>query len=47
MIVPIGSTLGKRFCLTKAEWKELSERTQEDAAVALSRRGAGMCDIKC
>jgi len=47
MIVPTGSIMGKRFCLTKQEWKEMNTRTGEDAATTLARSGAGKCDGKC
>lgn len=47
MIVPTGSIMAKRFCLTKQEWKDMNEQTQESAGTAWRRRGTGMCDIQC
>ena len=47
MIVPTGSIMAKRFCLTKAEWKDLNNQTEDSAGSALSRRGTGMCDLRC
>jgi len=43
MIVPTGTILAKRFCLTKKEWAEFNELNQENADGYLSKRGAGMC----
>lgn len=43
MIVPTGTILAKRFCLTQAEWNEFNELNQESADRFLVKRGAGMC----
>ena len=47
MIVPTGTIMAKRFCLTKKEWAELHATTGKDADAFLSNRRAGTCDIKC
>jgi hypothetical protein len=46
-IVPTGSIMPKKFCLTAAEWKEFTARTNAGAEQFLARRGTGTCDIKC
>lgn len=47
MIVPTGSIMAKRFCLTDKEWREFDEIGGKGADAFLSRRGTGTCDIKC
>ncbi|MHA6719763.1 hypothetical protein ACX40Y_09975 [Sphingomonas sp. RS6] len=37
-IVPTGSMLPRRFCLTKTEWTTFNRRNNEDADAALSKR---------
>jgi hypothetical protein len=37
-IVPTGSMMAKRFCLTKAEWEEFNRLNDEDQDKALSKR---------
>jgi hypothetical protein len=45
MIVPTGSIMAKRICLTKPEWNEMTDLTQESADTFMRRRqGTGMCD---
>lgn len=46
-IVPTGSMIPKRFCLTRTEWRSLNETTQKNASDTLDHRGTGMCDINC
>ena len=38
-ITPTGSIMGKRFCLTSAEWKQLNSKTQADSDNFFSKRG--------
>ena len=37
-IVPTGSMMAKRFCLTKTEWEEFNRLNEEDQDKALSKR---------
>lgn len=37
-ITPTGSIMGKRFCLTKAEWKKLNDINAENAEAGLAGR---------
>ncbi|MGN6820730.1 MAG: hypothetical protein ACTHJR_18900 [Sphingomonas sp.] len=37
-ITPTGSIMGKRFCLTKAEWKKLNDINADNAETGLSAR---------
>ena len=46
-IVPIGSIMAKKFCMTKEEWKSFGDITRANADALLEKRGAGTCDIKC
>lgn len=46
-IVPTGSMMSKRFCLTPSEWRRFEGLNQSDAGTALRRRGSGMCDVSC
>ena len=46
-IVPTGSMLAKRFCLTKADLMKFNETTQSNADNMLRHRGTGMCDMTC
>ena len=46
-IVPTGSIMAKKFCLTAAEWKQFTAQTNAGAEQFLARRGTGTCDIKC
>ena len=46
-IVPTGSVLAKRFCLTKTEWRQFGDIAQNNADNMLRHRGTGMCDISC
>ena len=43
-VVPTGSILPIKICLTNPEWKEFTARTNAGAEQFLSRRGTGMCD---
>jgi hypothetical protein len=47
MIVPTGTIMAKRFCLTKLEWDEVNNRTDASARATLARRGTGTCDVSC
>jgi hypothetical protein len=47
MIVPTGTIMARRFCLTKLEWDELNNRTEASASAALARRGTGTCNVSC
>lgn len=42
--VPTGSSLPKRICLTKSEWRRFNGANQASADDFLGRRTAGMCD---
>lgn len=44
-IVPTGSVMPKRFCLTSSEWRTFNGLNQENANAALQKRGTGMCDV--
>ena len=46
-IVPVGSIMPKKFCLTQGDWRNLSDETQAKSDDILHHRGAGMCDINC
>lgn len=46
-LVPTGSMLPVKVCLTKAQWREFSNANQDDADATLRHRGTGMCDINC
>ena len=46
-IVPTGSIMAKKFCMTAPEWKEFKSRTNAGAERFLDRRQSGMCDYKC
>lgn len=46
-IVPTGSIMATRFCLTPSQWRNFNESNQEGALSALRRRGTGMCDTVC
>ena len=46
-IVPTGSIMAKKFCLTADEWKEFEARNADDVDTMFSRRTAGMCDYDC
>jgi len=37
-ITPTGSIMGKRFCLTKAEWKKLNDINAENTETGLAGR---------
>jgi len=37
-IVPTGTMMAKRFCLTKTEWEEFNRLNDEDQDKALSKR---------
>ena len=37
-ITPIGSIMGKRFCLTKAEWQQLNDINERNAEQGLNGR---------
>lgn len=37
-IIPTGSIMGKRFCLTKAEWQRLNEINADNAETGLAAR---------
>ena len=37
-IVPTGSMMAKRFCLTKSEWEEFNRLNEEDQDKALAKR---------
>ncbi|MBC9033641.1 hypothetical protein IAG41_14685 [Sphingomonas sp. JC676] len=37
-IIPTGSMMAKRFCLTKTEWAEFNRLNDEDQDKALSKR---------
>jgi hypothetical protein len=38
MITPTGTIMGKRFCLTKAEWQQLNDINERNADQGLSGR---------
>jgi hypothetical protein len=37
-IVPTGTIVAKRFCLTKTEWRQFHDINEKSAAIALERR---------
>ena len=43
-VVPTGTILPIKICLTNPEWKEFTARTNAGAEQFLARRGTGMCD---
>ncbi len=46
-MVPTGSIMPIKVCLTKGEWREMNDRTETSAEDAMRHRGTGMCDINC
>jgi hypothetical protein len=46
-IVPLGTIMAKRFCLTKAEWRQFDGINEASADYALQRRHSGRCDVNC
>lgn len=46
-IVPTGSIMAKRFCLTKREWQELDDTTGDKAGNFLGRKNTGTCRPTC
>ena len=46
-LVPTGSIMGKRICLTKSDWAKFNQDNAQNAEDALRRRTAGTCQSKC
>lgn len=46
-IVPTGSMLAKRFCLTRDQWGAFNDINEQDTNNAMNKRGTGTCDIVC
>jgi hypothetical protein len=43
MVVPVGTILPKRYCLTRAEWKELADRNENGSAENFRNRVRNGC----
>lgn len=41
-IVPTGTIMARRFCLTKTEWARLNDINEKSASIALNRRGGAL-----